>query len=1239
MTDTYQYDSLAIPFFAAPGGTVTLKDLLNQAYGAEASGITGLRLAYWSATDLSGSNFSYWDPNNTSLTHVLRNGVDIGGGFANEISVSNSEFGNITIVAGNNICSNVFLEVEWANNGTDRVYQELAIKTLPSGLNTTPFDGTVDPGDVVAEAKLIGSTYSGVLNPNDCHFIAAAAAAAAGATFPEQFDHTQSLDPADNQDGGFWRIVHRGSDSAVANWQTLVQPGDIVRLGWSGGGQHTALVTEGPRASDGQIRVVDNADTGGTIAEHWVDYDSISIASTITIYRLSPDHLYLTNGSDLADNIHGTVWADDVRGGLGADSLSGAVGNDTIDGGAGTDHLYGGDGSDTLNGGADYDILSGGKGDDIYRLFDIASNGSYDFVSEDLNSQGGGTDTVLVMQVSGGPASYGLNHDIENGASVGHNTNGFTLYGNELANRLFDDIGSNTLYGMDGNDHLNGGAGNDTLEGGNGTDRLEGLAGNDVYNLFDVTNGAYDAVVEIAGEGNDTVLVRDVSGSVRSYTMTANVETGAIVGHNASGFTLHGNNLNNTLFDDIGGNWLYGEGGNDTLNGGDGQDFLVGGTGNDTYALTDRTGGIYDLVSESANGGNDYVSITPIHINGSPDYYFLTSNVESGELLGSMNFDLYGNSGTNRLFGNTGANKLTGYGGDDKLSGATGDDTLVGGAGDDAYFLQDLIVGNGVVLTRYDTVVENANEGTDSVFVLALDNPDTLSDGYTLGDNIENGTITGSRAFYLEGNELANQLTGNDGANTLYGLDGNDTLFYSGDGFHGGGDTLNGGSGNDTASFANETAAVTANLANGTAKGSGGSDSLVSIENLTGGGGDDNLTGNGAANTLNGGAGRDTMTGLGGSDIYVVNSSGDTIVESTSASGGAADRVMASVDYVLKASVGVELLTTTSSTGTSAIDLTGNALGQQIIGNDGANIVSDGGTGTADTMTGRGGNDVYIVYNSGDTIVESTSASGGSADRVSAAVDYVLKAGVGVELMTTTNSTGKSAVDLTGNALAQSIVGNDGANILSDGGAGKADTMTGRGGNDIYRIYNAVDVIVESTSASGGSADRVMAAVDYVLKAGVGVELLTTNGSTGTSALKLTGNEFAQAITGNYGDNRLEGKGAADTLHGLAGDDTFVFATTLGSGNVDTIADFNVADDRFLLSDNIFTALSAGTLSASAFRANTTGLAGDASDRIIYETDTGELYYDANGTGAGGSILFAIVGTNLALTHADFSVA
>ena len=100
--------------------------------------------------------------------------------------------------------------------------------------------------------------------------------------------------------------------------------------------------------------------------------------------------------------------------------------------------------------------------------------------------------------------------------------------------------------------------------------------------------------------------------------------------------------------------------------------------------------------------------------------------------------------------------------------------------------------------------------------------------------------------------------------------------------------------------------------------------------------------------------------------------------------------------------------------------------------------------------------------------------------------------------------------------------------------------------------------------------------------------------------------------------------------------DTFLFTTALGATNIDSLTDFDVAADTIRLENAIFTGLATGTLAASAFVANTSGNAADASDRIIYETDTGRLFFDMDGTGVTAKIHFATLASGLALTNADF---
>ena len=223
------------------------------------------------------------------------------------------------------------------------------------------------------------------------------------------------------------------------------------------------------------------------------------------------------------------------------------------------------------------------------------------------------------------------------------------------------------------------------------------------------------------------------------------------------------------------------------------------------------------------------------------------------------------------------------------------------------------------------------------------------------------------------------------------------------------------------------------------------------------------------------------------------------------------------------------------------------------------------------------------------------------------------------------------------------LLGGAGGDVL-DGGLGNdrlnggtgIDSMVGGTGNDLYYVDNAGDIIVET--AGGGTADRVLASVSFALAADDDIELLTTTSSAGLTAINLIGNALAQAITGNAGVNVLNGGGGNDRLSGLAGADTFIFSTSLGTGNVDTITDFNVPDDTIHLDDAIFAGLTTGTLGGAAFAANLTGAATDALDRIIYETDTGRVYFDADGNGAIASVHFATLTANLAVTNADFFV-
>jgi Ca2+-binding RTX toxin-like protein len=160
--------------------------------------------------------------------------------------------------------------------------------------------------------------------------------------------------------------------------------------------------------------------------------------------------------------------------------------------------------------------------------------------------------------------------------------------------------------------------------------------------------------------------------------------------------------------------------------------------------------------------------------------------------------------------------------------------------------------------------------------------------------------------------------------------------------------------------------------------------------------------------------------------------------------------------------------------------------------------------------------------------------------------------------------------------------------------------------------------------------------VSYTLNSGAQAETLSTLDWAGTAAISLTGNELGNYVIGNAGANVLDGKGGFDALQGLGGADTFAFTTALGSANVDHIADMVSGTDRIALDHGVFAGLGLGALNANAFVIGTA--AGDADDRIVYNSATGELFFDADGNGAGAAVLFAVLDGHPLLAASDFTV-
>ncbi|TAN68107.1 MAG: hypothetical protein EPN17_09690 [Methylobacter sp.] len=318
--------------------------------------------------------------------------------------------------------------------------------------------------------------------------------------------------------------------------------------------------------------------------------------------------------------------------------------------------------------------------------------------------------------------------------------------------------------------------------------------------------------------------------------------------------------------------------------------------------------------------------------------------------------------------------------------------------------------------------------------------------------------------------------------------------------------------------------------------------------------------------------------------------------------------------------------------------LTGGPANDKFNGLAGNDIIN--GLAGADTMLGGLGNDTYIVDNKADVVTE-TSSLATEIDRVNSSVSYALAANI-----ENLSLSGSAAINGTGNTLNNVLTGNTAANILN-GGIG-ADKLIGGLGNDVYVVDNTGDSVTE-TSTLMTEIDSVNSSVSYTL--GPNVENLSL---TGTAEINGAGNDLDNTLLGNTANNVLAGGSGHDTLRGGTGNDILNGGAgndklTGGTGsdlfrfsspptaNIDSITDFTVADDTIQLGSGIFTKLkTTGLLNPGVFVK--AAAAHDANDYIIYNPASGALLYDADGNGARDAVQIAVLGTNLALSYADFAV-
>ncbi|MFM9842108.1 MAG: hypothetical protein ACKVOI_03970 [Dongiaceae bacterium] len=874
-------------------------------------------------------------------------------------------------------------------------------------------------------------------------------------------------------------------------------------------------------------------------------------------------------GNDLSNFLLGNNSANSLVGGIGNDTLTGAGGADRQEGGAGNDRLHYDNKADLL----------------------IEAAGA-----------GGGNDTVA------GQISVDLElaafDNIENIELI-FSANIFGK-GDEIANVILGNFGSNLLEGRAGDDTIDGGFGNDTINGGVGADSMFGGAGNDTF-FVDATT---DKVAEITdkitvNQGIDSVIsdVDFVLGTHIENLTLVEGKDGKIGTGNDSFNNIIGNINANLLTGLAGNDTLTGNGGDDTLNGGTGIDILTGGEGDDVYIVDATT----DKVVETGVKNYDRVE--------SEDTFTLTANVEDLTLTGGKSVNATGNTLDNVLIGNSGGNIL---------DGGVGKDTMTGGDGDDTYVIDHID----------DLVDESGSTGSDTLktglYSIDLDDKTTKFEFF----DFENVWLTGGAKLNATGDDDDNKLTGNTNGNVLRGLAGNDTL----DG-GAGADTMTGGKGNDTYTVDNIKDVIDEVSDNG-----GGIDTVASFvtytltegfENLTllgkaninatGSELDNVMVGNAGNNIIDGKVGADSMSGGNGNDLYLVDDAKDTVIEIAEAIGGI-DSVQSKVSFTL--TTGVENLTLVM--GSIAIDGIGNGSGNIIVGNQNSNLldgkegndVLTGGLGddtlnggaNIDNMAGGLGGDLYFVDSKSDKVTEVADSNLSNRDHVRSTVSWTL----GANFEDLTLLEGKDAVNALGNGGANKITGNSNSNFI-DGGAG-ADTMAGGAGGDTYRL-GAGDEIIENP---GEGTDTVQSSLSInALWANVENVVLFGSGN-----LFVNGNASNNQIQGSTGANKIDGGGGDDTLMGFLGNDILtggdgkdVFYRISSSDGVDFITDFQEGGDGVNATDRIDVADVLTNFEAGANIADYVRLVDDKAGNTLVQID-------ANGAAGGHtySTVFVIQG-------------
>lgn len=835
-------------------------------------------------------------------------------------------------------------------------------------------------------------------------------------------------------------------------------------------------------------------------------------------------------GDQLIGNIDVDTVSYDHSGGAVVASLTAGLVTQSGDAGGGAgatrwddtyvsiENMIGSDFSDTLIGEDRNNIISGGLGDDILE----GMGGS------DTLQGGTGTDTASYEHANSyvyASLTTGLTGFVTEGNAAGDSYDSIeNLTGSSFNDILIGDGSSNTITGGLGNDILEGMDGSDSLIGGDGSDSasyehassaVTASLNNPGDNLGDAAiHDSYSSIENLIGSAYADTLYGDGNDNI----LTGGAENDILVG-NAGVDTLYGGTGNDSLSDDgIGEAKLYGNDGDDTITltsqvSGGNNDTIDGGSGTDTlvwsYAGNSRMD-VYMYGSQYAyfGGTGGYANLTGIEnvtATGANSLYVfagLGDNIIDGG-TGLNDYVLYsnGNYTPRGIYANLSTGVVTGGSGNDTLidiehlyagtyyddvlignsannwiRGVSGNDTIDGGDGIDTWYLD----WNNTTGAKASLLTSTQNEAMGIVM-----------SGDATGDTVTN--MENIQAVYFD------WIYGSQGDNNLYGRG----LI---EGFKGA-DVIRGYGTSATASYENAgnsylvgegisnavpvegyniIATLTSGLSGyytntGTAVtnfGDAASDTYTNISNLYGSSFNDFLIGNGVINVLTGGAGNDLLEGLGAGDVFQGGAGNDTVSYAHSTAGILVD-IFNNGDHTMTNDA-------FGDTFFSIENVTGSVHADTIYGDENDNIL-DGGLGN-DVLDGAGGTNTASYINAPGAVT------------------------IHLDTMQVTGAAGADTLiniqRIIGSASGDSIFGTTGDDWL-DGGGG-ADTIDGDTGSDT----------ISYASATGPKS--------------VVLGVANTDGDTLTNIENIYGTAFSDILTGDAGDNVIEGSLGNDTLTGGA---------------------------------------------------------------------------------------------------------